>query len=54
MKKRNVLLKILADACIVACGMIAASCAMPTAFSVLFSLKTMLLGCCIGALLLSA
>ena len=54
MKKRNVLLKILADACIVACGMIAASCAMPTAFSVPFSLKTMLLGCCIGALLLSA
>ena len=54
MKKCNGVLKIIADAALVACGMIASACAVPTAFSIPFSIATAVIGCALGALLLSA
>lgn len=53
MKTLNVVLKGLADAVAVACCMLAAVCALPTAFAIGFSLKGLILFCTIAALLLS-
>ena len=53
MKRWNGFLKIVGDAAIIACGMLACACAVPTAFSIPFHRWIMALGCGIGALLLS-
>ena len=53
MKLLNHVLKITADAVLIACGMLAAACAMPSAFEIPFSRPDMILSCLIAALLLS-
>lgn len=54
MKRWNGVWKILADAALIVCGILAAVCAVPTSFSIPFSLRTMLIGCALAGLLLSA
>ncbi len=53
MKRWNALLQILADGALIACGILAGACAVPTAFSIPFSRATMFLGCALAGLLLS-
>ena len=53
MKTLNVVLKGLSDAIAVACCMLAAVCALPTAFEIPFSLTPLIWFCAIAALLLS-
>ena len=54
MKRLNGFLKILADSALIAIGMLAAACAAPTAFKIPFDRSIMILGCVLGAILLSA
>ncbi len=54
MKRWNDVLKILADAVLIVCGILAAVCAVPTSFSIPFIRSTMLIGCVLAGLLLSA
>ncbi len=53
MSRRDVFLNGIADAIPLACGMLAVSCALPTAFSIGFSLIHIILFCVLSALLLA-
>ena len=53
MKQINGILKILADGVIIACGMLAATCALPSAFRIPFLRTYMIIGCLIASILLS-
>lgn len=54
MKFWNGVLKILSDGVLIACGMLAAVSALPSAFGIPFAIRTLVVGCLLGALLLSA
>ena len=54
MKRWNSMFKILFDAVLTACGMLACICAVPSAFMIPFSRMTLLIGCALAAVLLSA
>ena len=53
MKRWNGFLHLIADAALIACGILASACAVPIAFEIPFSRATMFLGCACAALLLS-